>query len=56
MEKNIELLCKVIQDKESLMKVVQICLDERIRCINVEFCNDFVMKLYVKQNFSIMYC
>lgn len=56
MEKNIELLRKAIQDKESPMKVAQTRLDERTRRINVELCNDPVMKSYVKQNLSIMYC
>lgn len=51
MEKNIELLRKAIQDKESPMKVAQTRLDERTRRINVELCNDPVMKSYVKQNF-----
>lgn len=50
MEKNIELLRKAIQDKESPMKVAQTRLDERTRRINVELCNDPVMKSYVKQN------
>ncbi|XP_034328059.1 tektin-3-like isoform X1 [Crassostrea angulata] len=44
MEKNIELLRKAIQDKESPMKVAQTRLDERTRRINVELCNDPVMK------------
>lgn len=56
MEKNIELLRKAIQDKESPMKVAQTRLDERTRRINVELCNDPVMKSYVKQNLSITYC
>lgn len=54
MEKNIELLRKAIQDKESPMKVAQTRLDERTRRINVELCNDPVMKSYVKQNLSII--
>ena len=44
MEKNIELLRRAIQDKESPMKVAQSRLDERTRRINVELCNDPVMK------------
>lgn len=44
MEKNIELLRKAIQDKENPMKVAQTRLDERTRRINVELCNDPVMK------------
>ncbi|XP_045174738.1 tektin-3-like isoform X1 [Mercenaria mercenaria] len=44
MEKNIELLRKAIQDKEAPMKVSQSRLDERTRRINVELCNDPVMK------------
>lgn len=44
MEKNIELLRKAIQDKEHPMKVSQSRLDERTRRINVELCNDPVMK------------
>ncbi|XP_022344432.1 tektin-3-like isoform X2 [Crassostrea virginica] len=44
MEKNIELLRKAIQDKEAPMKVAQTRLDERTRRINVELCNDPVMK------------
>ncbi|KAK3585398.1 hypothetical protein CHS0354_020110 [Potamilus streckersoni] len=44
MEKNIELLRKAIQDKEQPMKVAQTRLDERTRRINVELCNDPVMK------------
>ncbi|XP_048729260.1 tektin-3-like isoform X1 [Ostrea edulis] len=44
MEKNIELLRKAIQDKEMPMKVAQTRLDERTRRINVELCNDPVMK------------
>lgn len=44
MEKNIELLRKAIQDKEPPMKVAQSRLDERTRRINVELCNDPVMK------------
>lgn len=44
MEKNIELLRKAIQDKESPMKVSQSRLDERTRRINVELCNDPVMR------------
>ncbi|KAJ8299191.1 hypothetical protein KUTeg_023251 [Tegillarca granosa] len=44
MEKNIELLRKAIQDKEHPMKVAQTRLDERTRRINVELCNDPVMK------------
>lgn len=47
MEKNIELLRKAIQDKEAPMKVSQSRLDERTRRINVELCNDPVMKSYV---------
>lgn len=47
MEKNIELLRKAIQDKENPMKVSQSRLDERTRRINVELCNDPVMKSYV---------
>ncbi|XP_076450523.1 tektin-3-like isoform X1 [Babylonia areolata] len=44
MEKNISLLRKAIQDKENPMKVAQTRLDERTRRINVEICNDPVMK------------
>lgn len=44
MEKNIELLRKAIQDKERPMKVSQSRLDERTRRINVELCNDPVMR------------
>lgn len=44
MEKNIELLRKAIQDKEAPMKVAQSRLDERTRRINVELCNDPVMR------------
>lgn len=44
MENNINLLRKAIQDKELPMKVAQTRLDERTRRINVELCNDPVMK------------
>ncbi|KAK6184034.1 hypothetical protein SNE40_006580 [Patella caerulea] len=44
MERNISLLRKAIQDKENPMKVAQTRLDERTRRINVEVCNDPVMK------------
>ncbi|KAL8606870.1 hypothetical protein ACOMHN_036508 [Nucella lapillus] len=44
MERNIDLLRKAIQDKEYPMKVAQTRLDERTRRINVELCNDPVMK------------
>jgi len=44
MERNINLLRKAIQDKEHPMKVAQTRLDERTRRINVELCNDPVMK------------
>ena len=44
MERNINLLRKAIQDKENPMKVAQTRLDERTRRINVELCNDPVMK------------
>lgn len=44
MEKNIALLRKAIMDKEKPMKVAQTRLDERTRRINVELCNDPVMK------------
>jgi len=44
MERNIELLRKAIQDKERPMKVAQTRLEERTRRINVELCNDPVMK------------
>ncbi|KAL8591073.1 hypothetical protein ACOMHN_032638 [Nucella lapillus] len=44
MERNINLLRKAIQDKENPMKVAQSRLDERTRRINVELCNDPVMK------------
>ncbi|XP_041365465.1 tektin-3-like isoform X1 [Gigantopelta aegis] len=44
MEKNVDLLRKAIQDKERPMKVAQTRLDERTRRINVELCNDPVMK------------
>lgn len=44
MERNIDLLRKAIQDKEKPMKVSQSRLDERTRRINVELCNDPVMK------------
>ena len=44
MERNIALLRKAIQDKEQPMKVAQTRLDERTRRINVELCNDPVMK------------
>jgi tektin-3 len=44
MEKNIALLRKAIQDKEAPMKVSQSRLDERTRRINVELCNDPVMR------------
>lgn len=44
MENNISLLRKAIQDKEAPMKVAQTRLDERTRRINVELCNDPVMK------------
>ncbi|XP_063398078.1 tektin-3-like isoform X2 [Mytilus trossulus] len=44
MENNINLLRKAIQDKEMPMKVAQTRLDERTRRINVELCNDPVMK------------
>lgn len=44
MERNIALLRKAIQDKEAPMKVAQTRLDERTRRINVELCNDPVMK------------
>lgn len=48
MENNISLLRKAIQDKEAPMKVAQTRLDERTRRINVELCNDPVMKSWVK--------
>ena len=51
MERNIALLRKAIQDKENPMKVSQTRLDERTRRINVELCNDPVMKSLV---FSII--
>lgn len=44
MEKSIALLRKAIHDKEHPMKVAQTRLDERTRRINVELCNDPVMK------------
>uniref|UniRef100_A0A0B7AIW8 Tektin n=1 Tax=Arion vulgaris TaxID=1028688 RepID=A0A0B7AIW8_9EUPU len=44
MERNISLLRKAIHDKEKPMKVAQTRLDERTRRINVELCNDPVMK------------
>lgn len=44
MERNVSLLRKSIQDKEYPMKVAQTRLDERTRRINVELCNDLVMK------------
>lgn len=53
MEKNIELLRKAIQDKEAPMKVAQTRLDERTRRINVELCNDPVMKSYVVLRFIL---
>ncbi|KAL5018177.1 hypothetical protein ScPMuIL_003899 [Solemya velum] len=40
MEKNVELLKKAIQDKESPMQVAQTRLDTRIRRPNVELCRD----------------
>lgn len=49
MEKNIDLLRKAIQDKEYPMKVAQTRLDERTRRINVELCNDPVMKTLQKE-------
>ena len=55
MEKNIELLRKAIQDKEAPMKVAQTRLDERTRRINVELCNDPVMKSYVVLRFILRY-
>lgn len=44
MERAIDLLRKAIHDKEQPMKVAQTRLDERTRRINVELCNDPVMK------------
>ncbi|CAG5132813.1 unnamed protein product [Candidula unifasciata] len=44
MERNVALLRKSIQDKEHPMQVAQTRLDERTRRINVELCNDAVMK------------
>jgi len=44
MERAIQLLRKAIHDKENPMKVAQTRLDERTRRINVEICNDPVMK------------
>ncbi|XP_064634138.1 tektin-3-like isoform X1 [Lineus longissimus] len=44
MQKNIDLLRKAIADKEAPMKVAQTRLDERCRRLNVERCNDPVMK------------
>lgn len=44
MEKNIELLRKAIRDKEAPMKVAQTRLEERCRRLNVELCNDPVMR------------
>ncbi|KAK2187322.1 hypothetical protein NP493_169g01020 [Ridgeia piscesae] len=44
MERAIALLRKAIHDKEGPMKVAQTRLDERTRRINVELCNDPVMK------------
>ncbi|BFZ04121.1 hypothetical protein BsWGS_07160 [Bradybaena similaris] len=49
MEKNIALLRKAIMDKEKPMKVAQTRLDERTRRINVELCNDPVMKSLQKE-------
>lgn len=43
-EHAIDLLRKAIHDKEYPMKVAQTRLDERTRRINVELCNDPVMK------------
>lgn len=43
-ERAIDLLRKAIHDKEAPMKVAQTRLDERTRRINVELCNDPVMK------------
>ena len=44
MERSIELLRKAIHDKEAPMKVAQTRLEERTQRINVELCNDPVMK------------
>ena len=44
MERSIQLLRKAIHDKEAPMKVAQTRLDERTQRINVELCNDPVMK------------
>ncbi len=44
MEKATELLKKAIRDKEAPMKVAQTRLEERLHRINVELCNDPVMK------------
>ncbi len=44
MESAIELLKKAIRDKEAPMKVAQTRLEERLHRINVELCNDPVMK------------
>ena len=43
-EKTIALLKKAIADKEAPLKVAQTRLDERARRVNVELCNDPVMK------------
>jgi len=44
MDRSIELLRQAIRDKEAPMKVAQTRLDERTRRVNVEICNDPVMK------------
>ena len=44
MEKAIGLLKKAIHDKELPMKLAQTRLEERTHRINVEICNDPVMK------------
>lgn len=43
-EKAVQLLRKAIADKEEPMKVAQTRLEERSRRLNVENCNDPVMK------------
>ena len=47
MEKAVALLKKAIYDKESPMKVAQTRLEERTHRLNVEICNDPVMKGWV---------
>lgn len=47
MEKNIELLKKCIQDKESPMQVAQTRLSTRTRRPNIELCRDSVQHRYV---------